>query len=66
MRRCVCSQFSDADVVAWSAEDGGSEQKGPDWHELHQVTQQPGCPADSVRILSRNQSFLNMPEAKSR
>lgn len=50
-RGLVCSQFPDADVMAWSAEDGGGDQKGPDSHELHQVTQQPGCPTDCVRMV---------------
>lgn len=44
------SQSSDADVVAWPAEDGGGQQEGPDEHELHQVTQQPGRAADRVRV----------------
>lgn len=43
------SQSSDADVVARPAEDGGGQQEGPDEHELHQVTQQPGRAADCVR-----------------
>lgn len=45
------SQSSDADVVARPAEDRGSQQEGPDEHELHQVTQQPGRAADRVRLL---------------
>lgn len=52
-KRGVCSprvhpQSSDADVVARPAEDGGGEQEGPDGHELHQVTEQSGRPADCV------------------
>lgn len=46
------SQPADADVVARPAEDGGSQPEGPDEHELHQVAQQPGRPADCVRFWS--------------
>lgn len=47
----VCfSQPTDADVVARPAEDGGSQPEGPDEHELHQVTQQPGRPTDCVCV----------------
>lgn len=58
MRRCVCPQPSDADVVAGPAEDGGGEQEGPDGHELHQVTQQSGRPADCVSVLRPSHSYI--------
>lgn len=47
---CSGPQPSDADVVARPAEDGGGEQEGPDGHELHQVAQQSGRPADCVSV----------------
>lgn len=65
----VCSQFSDTDVMARSAKDGGGDQKGPDWHELHQVSQQPGRPTDRVRtdVVNRNpEAFQICHELKSR
>lgn len=43
-------QSSDADVLARPTEDGGGEQERPNEHELHQVTQQPGRPADCVSL----------------
>lgn len=47
-------QPSDADVVARPAEDGGGEQEGPGEHELHQVAQQSGRPADRVSVLHKH------------
>ena len=55
----VCLQSSDADVVARPAEDGGGEQEGQDGHELHQVTQQSGRPADCVSVLGFKSSRTN-------
>lgn len=44
----VCAQSSDADVMAWTAEDGGRKQEGQVRNELHQVTQQSRRAADCV------------------
>lgn len=46
----VCLQSSDADVVVKPTKDGGGEQERSNGHELHQVTQQSGCPADCVSL----------------